>query len=224
MLHFDSGDDYLRQFSEKNILEQALTYAVQERRFEIELYWKRATYSWALLGGVFVAYFAVATSDSIVAKELIQSVIGWLGLLVSTAWYLINRGSKFWQEHWEQKVELLENEIIGPVYKTASVHSRYSFVRLLSAYPYSVTRINTYLSLIVCVVWCGLTALPWTQEWLVEKDSRLTSLLTYVLLPLFVVTLVQIIAITIASPERDVSCNVRVRRVLGRDGTRPIGN
>lgn len=44
--------------------DKALQIAVENRRFEIELYWKRATYFWTLLAAVFVGFFAMQSSDS----------------------------------------------------------------------------------------------------------------------------------------------------------------
>jgi hypothetical protein len=45
-------------------------------------------------------------------------VVTGLGLVLSAAWYLANRGSKQWQENWENHVDLLEYEVKGPLYKT----------------------------------------------------------------------------------------------------------
>jgi hypothetical protein len=50
--------DYLSQFSgcKRN---EALKNALDIRKFEIEMYWKRATYFWAFITLAFTAYFAV---------------------------------------------------------------------------------------------------------------------------------------------------------------------
>ncbi|MGH8568044.1 MAG: hypothetical protein ACREXU_08475, partial [Gammaproteobacteria bacterium] len=64
----------------------------------------------------------------------------------------VNRGSKFWQENWENHVDLLEDQIMGPLYKTvvsravqnASAQSTsYEYRDLLTApADFSVSKIN----------------------------------------------------------------------------------
>ncbi len=97
--------------------EKALELALDIRKFEIELYWKRATYFWTFIGAAFAGYALVyKTSDGDGSWLLL--VFSSLGLLFSVAWYLVNRGSKFWQNNWERHVDLLEDQVIGPLYKT----------------------------------------------------------------------------------------------------------
>lgn len=43
-------------------------------------------------------------------------VITCVGLLFSVAWF-VNRGSKCWQENWENHVDVLANRIAGPIYE-----------------------------------------------------------------------------------------------------------
>lgn len=40
-----------------------------------------------------------------------------VGLVFTVAWYLVNRGSKYWQEDWENQVCLLDGEVTGPILK-----------------------------------------------------------------------------------------------------------
>ena len=110
---------------EPEILKEALKQAYEIRKFEIELYWKRATYFWTFIGAAFVGYAAilntVSTSTSqipIPDREFILILIACIGLVFSVAWHCVNKGSKFWQENWENHVELLEDKIFGPLYKT----------------------------------------------------------------------------------------------------------
>lgn len=37
-------------------------------------------------------------------------------MVCSAAWTLLNRGSKYWQENWETKVELNEKKVTGPLF------------------------------------------------------------------------------------------------------------
>ncbi|MBV5304022.1 MAG: hypothetical protein JZU70_07475 [Chlorobium sp.] len=43
----------------KSKVKKALKHALDIRKFEIELYWKRATYFWALIVVAFTGYFAI---------------------------------------------------------------------------------------------------------------------------------------------------------------------
>ena len=115
---------YDRLFKEdKNILEKALEQAYKIRMFEIDLYWKRATYFWTFIGAAFVGYAAFFNATSNQAstdpkREIILVLIACIGFVFSVAWQCVNKGSKFWQENWENHVELLEDKIFGPLYKT----------------------------------------------------------------------------------------------------------
>jgi lipopolysaccharide export LptBFGC system permease protein LptF len=54
-------EHYQEQFPQAK-RECAYKLALQIRQFEIELYWKRATYFWTLIAATFAGYFALATS------------------------------------------------------------------------------------------------------------------------------------------------------------------
>ena len=78
MRKINGNDDYYQFFGNKDnnekqdekkdnetkALEEALKIALDTRKFEIELYWKRASYFWLFIGAVFVAYFSTLKSDS----------------------------------------------------------------------------------------------------------------------------------------------------------------
>ena len=119
------------------------------RNFEIELYWKRASYFWAFIASTLVGYFALTNSDAYRKPDRLNHVEAYfvicIGLVLATAWLLINIGSKAWQRHWEVHVDLLEDQVIGPLYKT--VHPEKTF---------SVSKINEIVSFSFVVVWCLL--------------------------------------------------------------------
>src|SRR5437879_13922105 len=71
--------------------------ALEIRKFEIELYWKRATYFWTLIAATFAGFFALASQSS-VSHPILPFLLSCIGLVLSTSWYLVNRGSKYWQE------------------------------------------------------------------------------------------------------------------------------
>lgn len=84
------------------------------------MYWKRATYFWALIAVAFAAFFAVSSAEHLLAqdKNLYLSAISSAGFVFTFAWFSVNKGSKYWQENWENHLDLLEDKITGPLYKT----------------------------------------------------------------------------------------------------------
>jgi hypothetical protein len=115
-------EEYDREFEAKDgdsgKLKAAFLQVADIRKFEIELYWKRAGYFWALIAIALAGYFAILSSDHILNKFLLSSIVGAIGFVFTFAWYLVNRGSKYWQENWENHLDLLEDRITGPLYKT----------------------------------------------------------------------------------------------------------
>lgn len=138
----------------------ALERALEIRKFEIDLYWKRATYFWTFIGLIFTAYGYVVLDcskceDSRFGLNFeLSYLLACLGFRFSLGWYFVNRASKAWQENWERHVDILEDEIVGPLYKT--VIGRYDFWNLRGPYFFSVSKINQLLALFVTLVWAFL--------------------------------------------------------------------
>lgn len=131
---------------------RALGYALDIRKFEIELYWKRGTYFWAFIAGAFTGY--ALTHKSPDPDPWLSILFSALGLVFSFAWYLVNRGSKFWQSNWERHVDLLEDMTLGPLYKVVAVTADNSSGNpLTSAAQFSVSKLNQVLSVFVVAVW-----------------------------------------------------------------------
>jgi len=159
-------DEYEAQFAEpaggKELPKEAdtragraLGYALDIRKFEIELYWKRATYFWAFIAAAFAGYaltYKTATDN----EPWLSLIFSALGLVFSFAWYLVNRGSKFWQNNWERHVDLLEDMTLGPLYKVVAINAEHN--PLTAAGQFSVTKLNQMLSLYVTLVWVVLLA------------------------------------------------------------------
>ena len=76
--------------------QNALKQALDIRKFEIGLYWQRAAYFWALIAAAFAGYFAILSSDHLADKEYLAYIVGCIGFLFTWAWFLVNRGSKYW--------------------------------------------------------------------------------------------------------------------------------
>jgi len=130
---------------------RALAYALDIRKFEIELYWKRATYFWAFIASAFAGY-ALTYRKSTDNDPWLSLLFSALGFVFSFAWYLANRGSKFWQNNWERHVDLLEDITLGPLYKVIAVETISGNI-LNSPGQFSVSKINQILSVFVTVIW-----------------------------------------------------------------------
>lgn len=160
MRKIDSKTKYYHGFVRKRY-EKALESALDIRKFEIELYWKRAAYFWAFIALAFTSYFIIFTTDKIDSclKNETELLITFLGLFLSFSWFLVNKGSKYWQENWEKQVDLLEDKVIGPLYKTTVYKKdKYDRIHPLRSYTYSVGKINQLLSFAVFLIWLILLA------------------------------------------------------------------
>lgn len=126
--------------------ERAFEKAWATRNFEIEMYWKRATYFWAFIASTFAGYFALISSESYAKPDRFNHVEVYflicIGFVLSLAWHFTNIGSKSWQRHWEVHVDLLEDAFTGPLYKT--VHPQKTF---------SVSKINEIVSFVFILIW-----------------------------------------------------------------------
>ena len=116
-------DEYYSPFEENNADGKkkriaALERAWQNRDFEIDKYWSRAAYFWAFIASAFAGYISTANSDNLKKFPELPFIIICLGLVFSVAWLLVNIGSKKWQENWEKHIDMLEDEVTGPLYKT----------------------------------------------------------------------------------------------------------
>jgi hypothetical protein len=141
-------EEYLTRFPPK-VREEALKQALDIRKFEIELYWKRGTYFWTLIGAAFAGFVILEKEHQFFASHLVTC----LGFLFSLAWYLVNRGSSAWQRNWEAHVDLLEDDITGPLYKTVLEIGHYRLRDVSGAYWFSPSRVNSILSLAMLMVW-----------------------------------------------------------------------
>jgi len=130
----------------------ALRYAHDIRKFEIELYWKRAAYFWTFIAAAFAGYFAIQKDGDVSNIFVVAS----LGFLFSLGWYFVNRGSGAWQRSWEGHVDLLEDQITGPLHKTLIDRHSYKIWHVAQPFPFSPSRINNILAFYVTLIWLFL--------------------------------------------------------------------
>jgi len=129
----DKSDDKIKETYDK---------AWEAKNFEIENYWKRANYFWAFQVASFAGYFAVLSSEAYVKNPQILYSVICIGFISSLAWVFINIGSKTWQRHWENHVDMLEDKVTGPLYKIITEKK-----------TYSVSKINEIISRFFATIW-----------------------------------------------------------------------
>ena len=122
--------------------KEIFNLAWDSRKFEIELYWKRAVYFWAFQAVALAGYFAVLSADEFSEKNHSLFYVNCIGFITSLGWYLINKGSKSWQRHWEKIVDILEDMVIGKLHKTGTTKK-----------TFSVSKINQLISLFFTYMW-----------------------------------------------------------------------
>jgi len=171
---------------DKDKAERAFELAWATRNFEIEMYWKRATYFWAFIASTFVGYFALISSENYTKPDQYDHVEVYflicIGFVLSLAWHFINIGSKAWQRHWEVHVDLLEDSFTGPLYKT--VHPQQT---------YSVSKINEIVSFLFVIIWFLLGIKYLLDHELIKPIGEPFSLNGFVLIS-SVVSLVMVVA------------------------------
>jgi hypothetical protein len=151
--NIDINEALNNQTSDK--LKSAFQTALDTRKFEIELYWKRTTYFWAFIAFFFTMYVITLNSDNINDHKHITIIISLIGYLFSLGWYFVNRGSKYWQENWERHVANLEGGIQGDLFKVLKMPETNLFTKPFKEYPFSVSKVNQFLSLAMSIIWFG---------------------------------------------------------------------
>lgn len=162
-----------RNKTKKAVLKRKEAYekAHEIRKFEIELFWQRATYYWAFILAAFTAHFAIIgmifakDGKDLSIPELYKlpglslfalALTAFFCYFFSFCWVLMNKGSKFWQKNWEAHIDELENEFSGDLYKvildTNNKNEFYDFPLSTKAYDFSVSKITMITSMILAFV------------------------------------------------------------------------
>jgi hypothetical protein len=145
------GNYTLTKTTENTRIKNAIENALDIRKFEIDLYWKRANYFWLYNVSAFTAYFYVISNNTIEKKDvsILTLLITGIGVFLSLCWVFINIASKYYQENWEKHVDLLEDDYMGPLYKRTLEYEKTRF----EIPTYSVSKINLLLSIGIVATW-----------------------------------------------------------------------
>lgn len=156
--------------------EKAFEIALENRKFEIELYWKRAKYffdAFLALGGGSILISVLQTSKAINLPLpiffAILFAVECIGLVCAVAWKLVNKGSKYWQENWEQYVDALGEDIVGPLFKHPIEPESNGLKR------YSVSNINLHLSRYIVRLWGTMLPVTFVAWFFVSWCSSSTD-------------------------------------------------
>jgi hypothetical protein len=129
---------------ERKLLE--LQLAADVRKFEIGLFWQRSLFFWGLIAATFLAYAGLKETDATIRFAIVCA-----GFIFSLGWTLVNRGSKFWQENWETKVERAEEAASVHLFRGREpVQQKFA---LWQARQYSVSKLAIALSDFTVVAW-----------------------------------------------------------------------
>lgn len=166
-------------------LKAAYSKAWENRNFEIDKFWSRAAYFWGFIVFIFGGYATLITVEpENVTSEFINLELYalLLGFLFSVSWYLVIRGSKCWQENWENHIDFLEDYVSGPIYKTLFIRKKRF---------YSVSKLNETMALIVVFVGGGLLAQFSMDHYVFSlgKDFQIVPTISFLLTVFFVCVL-----------------------------------
>ncbi|RJG55556.1 hypothetical protein D0Z70_09165 [Sphingobium terrigena] len=145
----------------------ALDRAHEMRKFEIENYWKRATYFWsfqaiafALLGFMFGGENGAPSLMAIQLPAAIGAISGFVG-------WLSAKGSKYWQENWESHVDALEGDVEGKLTQTIWNDGKVN---------HSVSRLNQRFMGLVTGGWIAAMTAPFIAghipDWIVQASPE----------------------------------------------------
>jgi len=155
-----------------------LEYASQVRNFEIEKFWQRSIFFWGFIGAAFIAY------AQLFGKDDLSFFVACFGLVCSVAWTLQNRGSKYWQEAWEAKVESVENEVLGV--RLFANREPVQHKGLWGARTFSVSKLAIALSDFTVLIWVFLAAkvFPIPKLPVIPHDAMIVTVVTIIYIAL----------------------------------------
>lgn len=80
-----------------------LQIALDNRAFEIQLFWQRSNYFMVLMTALGIGVFTIRDTKYAFLISVFATITSWF-------WYKTNLGSKFWHESWEVEVVALAKE------------------------------------------------------------------------------------------------------------------
>lgn len=186
---------------------KSLEISIDNRKFEIELLWRRTQVFWGFIAALFIGVATIYTKSNFLAFLLAE-----LALIYSYIWTLSNRGSKSWQESWEIKASkyyhILYGESKNDFYsRVTDKNSNQSLVKLLRPKEVSLSRLLIALSDVSVIFWiivlCFIIFSNIMKLGTVETDKiAIHLLLFFVELKLLIISLGYIVYVFISTKAK----------------------
>lgn len=164
-------------------IQSAYEKAWECRNFEINKFWSRATFFWAFITLTFSAYGYIFTRSEEVLDKNIYMQFALLcilaGIALSVIWFESIKASKIWQENWESHIELLEDYISGPIYKSVITDKK--------IFP-SVSKLAQLVSVGVIVSWIIILIIQLTY-WKIELPLDWIQIITGIIFVVFIIVI-----------------------------------
>ncbi len=87
--------------------QKKLEIALENRKLELGFLWQRSAAFWLFNVAALIAFQHFSSKDNIV----MTTAVCCFGMIASFTWTLLNRGSKFWYEHWEKRIFEYDQEL-----------------------------------------------------------------------------------------------------------------
>jgi SAM-dependent methyltransferase len=130
--------------------KKAFDIAHDNRKLEIQLFWQRSLFFWGFVAAALVGYMA-----SFKDKSPFTIVFALFGLVCSVVWSQGNRGSKYWQEYWEKKVNFFQHHVTGNIFYDRKPTSP-GFWEMFEGRRVSVSKLTMALSDFTVFLWACL--------------------------------------------------------------------
>jgi len=138
------------------LLDQLIEISLDNRKFEIDLLWKRSNTFWLFSAALLVAIGYTYKSGQAATSSPLLAVFAASGLVFSFIWSLVNHGSKFWQESWEEKTALYFNERYQYSDLLSRTAEKQIGLRLLHSKNFSLSRLMIMTSHFFVIFWTFL--------------------------------------------------------------------
>ncbi len=145
---------------------KAFDIAHENRRLEIQLFWQRSLFFWG-----FVAASLVGYAQTIKDHSHYSAIFAFFGLVCSIIWSRGNRGSKYWQEYWEKKVNFFQHFATGNIFFDRKPTTP-GFFDVFEGRRASVSKLTMALSDYSIGVWALLCLLTFTEKPFLDAHWR----------------------------------------------------
>lgn len=148
---------------------KAFDIAHENRKLEIQLFWQRSLFFWG-----FVAASLIAYAQTIKDNQHYSIVFALFGLVCSVVWSRGNRGSKYWQEYWEKKVNFFQHYTTGTIFYDRKPTTP-RFLEIFEGRRASVSKLTMALSDFSIGVWSLLCLFVFLDKSILERYGQAIS-------------------------------------------------